>query len=70
MKNIYLIIGLAAGISFSSCSDFLDKAPGSALPSEGAITSVFDLQNAVNGVGYIVSEGRMTYSAELESMQT
>lgn len=64
MKNIYLIIGLAAGISFSSCSDFLDKAPGSALPSEGAITSVFDLQNAVNGVGYIVSEGRMTYSAE------
>lgn len=64
MKNIYLIIGLAAGITFSSCNDFLDKNPGSALPSEDAITSVFDLQNAVNGVGYIVSEGRMTYSAE------
>ena len=49
---------------FSSCEDFLDKSPASSLPVEEAITNMTDLRNAVNGIAYIVSEGRMTYSAD------
>lgn len=64
MKKIYLTLGLAAGLLFSSCSDFLDRDPSTALPAGDAITSVFDLKNAVNGVSYILSQDRMTYSAE------
>lgn len=64
MKNKYLAVGLAIGLFFSSCSDFLDKTPSTSLPDNEAITSLFDLQNAVNGIGYLLSEDRMTYSAD------
>lgn len=51
-------------MAFSSCEDFLDKSPASSLPVEEAITSMTDVRNAVNGIAYIVSESRMTYSAD------
>lgn len=63
MKKIY-IIGLLFGMAFTSCSDFLEKMPSTSLPIEEAITSMTDLRNAVNGIGYLMSEGRMTYSAD------
>ena len=63
MKKIY-IAGLLLGMSFASCSDFLDKMPSTSLPVEEAITTMTDLQNSVNGIGYLMSEGRMTYSAD------
>lgn len=63
MKKIYLI-GLFFSMLFSSCEDFLDKTPSTALPVEEAITSMTDLRNAVNGIGYLVSRNRMTYSAD------
>lgn len=63
MKKIY-IIGLLFGMAFTSCSDFLEKMPSTSLPIEEAITSMTDLKNAVNGIGYLMSEGRMTYSAD------
>ncbi len=64
MKKIYLTLGLVAGMAMTSCSDFLDKTPSTSLPVDGAVTTVFDLENAVNGIGYLMSEDRMTYSAE------
>ncbi|MGL4519917.1 MAG: RagB/SusD family nutrient uptake outer membrane protein [Phocaeicola sp.] len=64
MKKIYTILGLTAAILCSSCSDFLDRTPSTSLPDGEAITSVFDLKNAVNGVSYLMSRGRMTYGAE------
>lgn len=51
-------------MTFTSCSDFLDKMPSTSLPVEEAITTMTDLKNAVNGIGYLMSEGRMTYSAD------
>lgn len=48
-KIIYtLILGFA--IVFQGCEGFLDQSPTDALPSIEAITSVTDLNNAVNGV--------------------
>lgn len=64
MKNKYLIIGLAVGTILSSCSDFLDREPSTELPAEGSITTLFNLQNTVNGVGYAIVQGRMTYGGE------
>lgn len=64
MKKIYTILGLAATILCSSCSDFLDRTPSTSLPDDEAITSIFDLKNAVNGVSYLMSRDRMTYGAE------
>ena len=62
MKKIYLVFGLAAGLTLSSCD--LDTLPSTSLGEEIAITTESDLQNAVNGIGYIVSEERMTYAAD------
>ena len=62
MKKIYLALGLVAGLTLSSCS--LDAEPSESLSVDDAITTVSDLQNAVNGIGYLQSEERMTYGAE------
>ena len=51
MKKIYLTLGLMAGMALTSCSDFLDKTPSTSLPVDGAVTTVFDLENAGNGIG-------------------
>lgn len=69
MKKIYIVLGIAASMMFSSCSDFLDREPSTELPSETAITTVSDLKNAINGVGYLLSGDpvgfeRMTYPGE------
>ncbi|MBP1613559.1 MAG: RagB/SusD family nutrient uptake outer membrane protein [Bacteroidetes bacterium] len=64
MKKIYLTGTLLASVLFFSCSDFLDKTPSTSLPVEEAITSLTDLRNAVNGIGYLLSQDRMTYSAD------
>lgn len=63
MKKIYLL-GVIFSMMFASCSDFLDKTPSTSLPVEEAITSMKDLGNAVNGIYYLMSEDRMTYSAD------
>ncbi|MGL4852680.1 MAG: RagB/SusD family nutrient uptake outer membrane protein [Phocaeicola sp.] len=65
MNKIFLTLGLVATIFCSSCSDFLDRTPSTSLPDDEAITSLFDLQNAVNGIGYLMTRDRMTYSAEM-----
>lgn len=64
MKKIYLVLGIAASMVFSSCSDFLDREPSTQLPTESAITTTTDLRNAINGIGYVLSDGRMTYASE------
>lgn len=63
MKKIYLI-GVILSLTLASCDDFLDKSPSTSLPVEEAITSISDLRNAVNGISYLMTEDRMTYSAD------
>ena len=55
MKKIYLALGIAVGMMFSSCSDFLDQEPSIELPTESAITTTSDLRNAVNGIAYVLT---------------
>lgn len=62
MKKIYLVLGLVAGLSLSSCS--LDTDPSVSLKEEEAIKSELDLEYAVNGIGYLLSEDRMLYGSE------
>jgi len=62
MKKIYLVFGLAAGLTLSSCS--LDTEPSTSLGEKVAITTESDLQYAVNGVAYLLTEDRMLYSSE------
>ena len=64
MKKLGYIISLALCMMVSSCSDFLDKMPSDSLPAEEAITTMTDLNNAVNGIGYLMSLDRMTYGAD------
>ena len=64
MKKVYLTLGIVSSLALASCSGFLDKEPSTALPVDGAITSFEDLQNTVNGIGYVVSGERGTYGAE------
>lgn len=63
MKNLY-ILGIVGCLFMSSCQDFLEKEPSTALPVEEAITSMTDLKYAVNGIPYLLSQDRMTYSAD------
>ena len=42
----------------------MEKNPSTSLPVEEAITSLDDFGNAVNGIYYLMSEDRMTYSAD------
>ena len=62
MKKIFLAFGLFAGMTLTSCD--LDTLPSTSLGEDIAITTESDLQNAVNGIGYLLSEDRMTYGAE------
>ena len=62
MKKIYLVLGLTAGLTLSSCG--LDTEPSTSLAEGIAITTENDLQNAVNGIGYILSEDQMLYGSE------
>lgn len=67
MKKIYLVLGLALGVTFTSCSDFLDREPSVELPANTAITTVNDMNNAINGIGYILCGdlgNRFTYGSE------
>ena len=50
MKKLIFIIALGFAILFQGCQDFLEQSPSDALPTNEAITSVTDLNNAVNGV--------------------
>ena len=49
MKNIFNLLILTGLLIMTSCEDFLDQTPSFALPAEETITSIDDLQNAVNG---------------------
>lgn len=62
MKKIYLFLAIFGGLTLSSCN--LDEEPSVSLPVDETITSASDLRNAVNGIGYILSEQRMTYPSE------
>ena len=65
MKKTYISLAFAASLALTSCSDFLDKEPSTSLPSGSAITTVTDLENAINGICYILIEnGRMGYASE------
>lgn len=64
MKNIYLTLGLIGGLALTSCGDFLDKEPTTSMAVEGAITTADDLQNALNGVGRMLTNDRMSYPSE------
>lgn len=68
MKKILFMAGLVAGLTLTSCNDFLDVTPSVQLPDDEAITSVPDLQNAVNGVAYHLVDFdngvRMSYTSE------
>lgn len=64
MKKFYITLGLVAGLAMTSCSDFLDKEPSTALPVDEAITSVEDLQYALNGVTYYLTVNQMSYPSE------
>lgn len=55
-------MGLAASLTFSACS--LDQEPTTSLTTETAISSASDLEKAINGVGYLLSNYRMTYFSE------
>jgi len=62
-KYINISLAAIAIISLSSC---LDKVPSTALPTDSAVTSVADLQTAVNGAYYIATYGgQMTATSEL-----
>ena len=50
LKKIIYTLVLGFMIVFQGCEGFLDQSPSDALPSEEAITTVTDLNNAVNGV--------------------
>jgi starch-binding outer membrane protein, SusD/RagB family len=49
-KKIIFTLVLGLTMVFQGCVDFLEQSPSDALPSAEAITSVTDLNNAVNGV--------------------
>jgi tetratricopeptide (TPR) repeat protein len=49
-------------MTLSSCK--LDTLPSTSLGEDIAITTETDLQNAVNGIGYLLSEDRMLYGSE------
>lgn len=71
MKKIFLLLGLATSFALTSCVD-LDTTPTNQLSDNEAVTTVNDLQNAVNGVAYHMidytgtSPGsiRMSYTSE------
>ena len=63
MKKIYTLV-LLAGMMLQSCSDFLDRTPSTSLPVEMAITNLKDLNNAVNGIPYILIGKRMSYDSD------
>lgn len=50
MKKIFYISIVFLTFTFVSCEKFLEKAPSGSLPTDSAITSIADLNNAVNGV--------------------
>jgi len=64
MNKFYITLGLVAGLALTSCKDFLDKEPSTALPVDEAITSVEDLEYALNGVTYYLTVNQMSYPSE------
>ena len=50
MKNKIIILSILFGGIFTACDDFLKELPSYALPPEESITSIDDLELAVNGV--------------------
>jgi hypothetical protein len=49
-KNIIYTLILGLALIFQACEDYLEQSPSDALPSAEAITTVTDLNNAVNGI--------------------
>lgn len=62
MKKIYILTALSASLLFSACSEDLNTAPSTSLPTDMAIETVADYQKALNGVFQ-----RMSYSQYLHA---
>lgn len=62
MKKIYILTALSASLLFSACSDDLNTAPSTSLPTDMAIETIGDYQKALNGVYQ-----RMSYSQYLHA---
>lgn len=59
MKKILfaLLTGWMA-ISFTACDDFLTETPSTSVPTEEALVTTQDFQNALNGVYYTLGSYR------------
>lgn len=53
-----------ASLLFASCESFLDRNPSTSLPSDEAVTTVKDLNFAVNGVYSLMTDTRGTYAGD------
>ena len=62
MKKIYILSALSASLLFTACSNDLNTAPSTSLPTDMAIESIGDYQKALNGVFQ-----RMSYSQYLHA---
>lgn len=58
------MLGLMASLLFASCESFLDRNPSTSLPSNEAVTTVKDLNFAVNGVYSLMTDTRGTYAGD------
>lgn len=69
MKKIFLLLGLVASFALTSCVD-LDTTPSNQLSDGEAVTTVNDLQNAVNGVAYHMIDYNGTSSRSIRMSYT
>lgn len=65
MKKYPLYIALASATLLSACSKELEQYPSTSLPTETAVTSLEDLDKAVNGAYSPLSGRRYSYSSEV-----
>lgn len=63
MKKIYTLL-LTVVLLSSSCSDFLNRVPSTSAPVETAISNMDDLNNALNGIPYLLVSARMSYTSD------
>ena len=66
MKKILfaLLTGWMA-ISFTACDDFLTETPSTSVPTEEALVTTQDFQNALNGVYYTLGSYRQRISLHI-----
>lgn len=65
MKRYPIYIALATSLALASCSKELNQEPSISRTAEIAITTIDDLDKAVNGVYSALSSSRYSYSSEV-----